>query len=90
MAAMSTIAMIGAGLAAGTVVSGALTKKPKTPDMPDPKVERAKAEADAALASNSKLAAKNRSRRASSLLAKDAAPDALGAGPQAGKDLLGQ
>jgi hypothetical protein len=63
-------------------------KAPKMPDMPDPKIERAKAEAEAAQKANSALAVRNRARKASSLLAKDASPDALGAGQ--GKTTLGQ
>jgi hypothetical protein len=88
MAAFSSI-MIGAALiGGGMVLAKSMAPKPKMPDMPDPKIERAKAEAEAAQKANSALAVRNRARKASSLLAKDAAPDALGAGQ--GKTTLGQ
>lgn len=82
----------GAGLATGVVVSK-LSKQPKAPQLPDPKAERAKAEAEAAQRTNSRLAARNRARAASSLLAKSsdtagAYSNALGAAP--GKTTLGQ
>lgn len=87
MAAMSTIALVAAGAAAGTAIS-ALTKPktPKAPETVDPAIERAKAETEAAQASNSKLAARNKARQASSLLAKD--QDSIAAA--GGKTLLGQ
>lgn len=71
--------------------------RPKAPPAmapaPDPGVERAKAETEAAQVTNSKLAAKNRARQASSLLAKPldsttSEVSALGASP--GKRSLGQ
>ena len=91
MAALSTIAMVGAGVAAAGAISQ-LAKKPKTPDMPDPRIERAKAETEAAQKTNSKLAMRNRSRAASSLLAKpidstSSDVTALGAAP--GKQTMG-
>lgn len=95
MAAISgTTALIAAGAAAaGAVAISALTKKPKSPDMPDPAVERAKAETEAAQRTNSKLAMRNKARAASSLLAKpiDSTSSDVGAlGGGAGKTSLGQ
>jgi hypothetical protein len=55
-------------------------------NMPDPAAERAKAEQEASLAANSRLAAKNKARQASSLLAKDSGE----VGMLAGKTKLGQ
>lgn len=65
-------------------------KAPKGPAYTDPAAEKARADADAANAANSRLAAKNRSRATSSLLAvrtADSAVPALGA--PAGKAQLG-
>jgi hypothetical protein len=73
------------GLAASKILA---PKAPKTSPMVDPAVERAAAEAKATQAANSKLAERNRSRKASSLLAVDTAGSnvpALG-----GKTTLGQ
>jgi hypothetical protein len=53
----------------------------------DPALERAKAEQDAAIAANSKLAARNKARQASSLLAKDSGE---GLSVLSGKTKLGQ
>lgn len=81
-------------LMAALAVGGGVAAKalaPKAPKMPaavDPAVERAAAEARATQATNSKLAERNRSRRASSLLAVDTATSnvpTLG-----GKTTLGQ
>lgn len=92
---MCVSALTAAALAAGgtAVASGVLSKKPSAPNLPDPAVERANAETDAAQKTNSALAAKNRSRAASSLLAKplDSATSATAAlGAPAGKTTLGQ
>lgn len=89
--ATSTALMLAAGAAAGATVASAASK-PKAPSLPDPSIERAKAETDAAQRTNSALAARNRSRAASSLLAKPldsatSAVSALGAGT---KTTLGQ
>jgi hypothetical protein len=92
MGALSTIAMVGAGLAAGAAVSK-LTKTPKAPDLPDPRIERAKAETEAAQKTNSKLAQRNRARAASSLLAKpidSTTSDVATLGAAPGKTTLGQ
>lgn len=86
MAALSTIAML-AG-AAGAVYSA--TQKPKTPDMPDPATERAKAETEAAQKTNSKLAQRNRARQASSLLAKPMDSTTSEVSALGGKTKLGQ
>jgi hypothetical protein len=95
MAAISGSTLLMAGLAAaGTAAAASALKKPKAPDLPDPRVERAKAEAEAASKTNSALAMRNRARAASSLLAKPGADSttsevgALGASP--GKTKLGQ
>lgn len=95
MAALSTIATVAsiAAAAAGTYASlqAAKKKDPKLPETvagEDPAVARAKAETEAAQAANSKLAAKNKARQASSLLAKDQAPDLAALGT--GKTKLGQ
>jgi hypothetical protein len=73
----------------GALAAKALAPKaPKAPAAVDPAVERAAAEARATQATNSKLAERNRSRKASSLLALDTASSnvpALG-----GKTTLGQ
>jgi hypothetical protein len=76
-AAASAIGGMSAGTAVAVGAAGAMAAsalaKPKTPGekpVVDPAVERAKADTEAAAAVNSKLAAKNRSRAASSLLAK--------------------
>lgn len=96
MAAMTTIAL--AAAAAGTIytVSQAnKAKKAKGADTatPDPALERAKAETDAAQRANSKLAQRNRSRVASSLQAKPvdtttSGTQTLGGAPT-GKSTLG-
>lgn len=95
MAALTTIGTLAsiAAAAASTYASLQAAKR-KTPQMPeavageDPAVSRAKAETEAAQAANSKLAAKNKARQASSLLAKDQAPDLAALGT--GKTKLGQ
>lgn len=93
MAAISgTTAMIAAAAAAaGGLAVSALAKKPKSPDMPDPAAERAKAETEAAQRTNSKLAMRNKARAASSLLAKpmDSTTSDVGA-LGGGKTTLGQ
>ena len=86
---MCVTALLAAG--AGLGASKLLTAKPKTAKtapLVDPSAERAAAEAKATQTANSKLAERNRSRRASSLLAVDTATSnvpALG-----GKATLGQ
>ncbi len=83
---MCVTALLAAG--AGLAGSKLLTAKPKTAPLVDPSAERAAAEAKATQTANSKLAERNRSRRASSLLAVDTASSnvpALG-----GKATLGQ
>ena len=69
---MCVSALAAAALAAGGTMAVTQLMKPKTPSMPttDPAAEKAKLETDASQAANSKLAAKNRARAASSLLAK--------------------
>jgi len=73
------------GLAASKVLAPA---KPKAQAMTDPAAERLAAETTATQAANSKLAAKNRSRAASSLLASGGINTALGV--TGGKTTLGQ
>ncbi len=100
MAAISTIAALATAAAAvGGAYSAyeqgkdarAMAKKQAAALKPvvevDPAGERAKAEADAAQAANSKLAAKNKARQASSLLANDQAD---GLSVLSGKTKLGQ
>ena len=88
---LSTAAMYaGAAVAAGAAIKS-MTKAPGVPkDTSADEIakERARAEAEAAQASNSKLAMKNRARKASSLLARDGEQVMLGQG--AGKTMLGQ
>lgn len=89
MAAISS-ALIGAAASlGGAAIAAKAAKKnaPKEENTPDPGIERANAEAQAAQASNSALAAKNRARKASSLLARD---DQMMLANQGGKSLLGQ
>ena len=92
MAALTTMALAGAAVVGTAVAVNAM--KPKTPGMTkdttaeDIARERARAEAEAAQASSSKLAARNRARKASSLLARDGQQILLGQG--AGKTTLGQ
>ena len=80
-----TALLAAGGLAASKVLA---PKAPKVAPLVDPSVERAAAEAKATQAANSKLAERNRARKASSLLAVDTATSnvpALG-----GKATLGQ
>jgi hypothetical protein len=98
MAAISTIIAAGAAIAgtAGTIANykqGKAARKAADGQAEksllaerNAKIERANAESQAAQLASSKLAAKNRSRQASSLLA----PDAGEVGVTAGKTLLGQ
>lgn len=92
MAALTTAAMyVGGAIAAGAAVKSIMPKPgamPKDTSADEIARERARAEAEAAQASSSKLAAKNRARKASSLLARDSQPMLLGQG--AGKTMLGQ
>lgn len=99
MAAMTSIALAAAAAVTvgATVHSVKQAKKAaglkKSDALPDPAVERAKAETEAFQAANSRLAAKNRVRKASSLLAKpmdstSSDVGSLGAAP--GKTTLGQ
>lgn len=93
MAAISSVAMAAMAVTAAAGIATALKNKPKMPDMPDPRVERAKAETEAAQKSNSKLAARNRARAASSLLAKPietTSSDVTTLGAAPGKTTLGQ
>jgi hypothetical protein len=90
---MCISAAMAAALAAGgtAVAASALSKKPSAPQMPDPAVERAKADTDSAQLTNSRLAQRNRSRAASSLMAKpldSTTSDVAAMG--GGKTLLGQ
>jgi hypothetical protein len=92
---MAAITLSTAALYAGAAVAAGAAIKSMKPGDPAKDTsaaeiarERARAEAEAANASNSKLAAKNRARKASSLLARDGAPIMLGQG--AGKSTLGQ
>lgn len=83
---MCLTAVLGSLAAAGA--TKLLTPKPKGAAAVDPATERAAAEAKATQAANSKLAERNRARKASSLLAVDTATSnvpALG-----GKTTLGQ
>lgn len=95
MAAISsTMAMAAAATAAVAAGRAMKSLKPKTPFIPKDTSgeelarERARLEAEAAQASSSRLAQKNRARKSSSLLARDDAPVMLGQG--AGKAVLGQ
>lgn len=77
-----------AALAGGAVAAKALAPKaPKGPAAVDPAVERAAAEARATQATNSKLAERNRSRRASALSVDTATSNVPTLG---GKTTLGQ
>jgi hypothetical protein len=86
---MCVSALMAAQIAGGAAAAKSLlTSTPKTSPMVDPATERAAAEARATQSANSKLAERNRSRRASSLTAVDTAGSnvpALG-----GKTTLGQ
>lgn len=85
ISALAMAALAGGGAIAAKALA---PKAPKMAPMVDPGVERAAAEAKASQAANSKLAERNRSRKASSLLAVDSTTSnvpALG-----GKATLGQ
>lgn len=91
MAAVSSVVTALAAVA-GTAASVSAAKKAKMPEIVDPRIERAKAEAEAAQKTSSALAQRNKARQASSLLAKPmdsatSAVPALGATP--GKQTLG-
>lgn len=86
---MCVTALMAAQIAGGLgAAKSLLTKGPKTAPLVDPGVERAAAEAKATQAANSKLAERNRSRRASSLMAVDTATSSVPA--LGGKATLGQ
>lgn len=85
ISALTMAALAGGGAVAAKALA---PKAPKVAPLADPSAERAAAEAKATQAANSKLAERNRARKASSLLAVDAASSnvpALG-----GKATLGQ
>ena len=85
---MCISAMTMLAVAGGAVAATALAPKaPKGPAAVDPAVERAAAEAKATQATNSKLAERNRSRKASALSV-DAATSAVPT--LGGKTTLGQ
>ena len=84
------ISALTAGLLAGggALAASALAPKPKKAAVVDPAVERAAAEAKATQATNSKLAERNRARKASSLMAVDTSTSAVPT--LTGKTTLGQ
>lgn len=91
-AAATGAAVVGTAVGALGTVASALKKNPKAPDLPDPRIERAKAETEAAQKTNSKLAMRNRSRAASSLLAKpldSTSSDVTTLGAAPGKQTMG-
>ena len=83
ISATALLTSLGAGVAASK-----LLKPPKPPAAVDPAAERAAAEARATQATNSKLAERNRARKASSLAAIDTAGSVVPT--LGGKTTLGQ
>ena len=95
MAAMSSILLAGAAVAAGAVAANAM--KPKTPnaakevlDLKEPAAEQASTDVKATQNTNLALAAKNKARRASSLLASGDPAQSAGSALGYGKSTLGQ
>lgn len=87
---MCISALTAAALAGGGSLVASKLLAPKTPKaaMTDPSVERAAAEAKATQSANSKLAERNRARKASSLLAVDTTTSSVPT--LGGKTTLGQ
>jgi hypothetical protein len=78
------------GLLGAVIPSPVKPKAPTAAALPDPAVERAKAETEAMQATNSKLAQKNRARAASALAVSSTSSDVAALGAAPGKTALGQ